>query len=389
MPLTGEGCFFVSPFYTSTIHLLSFSLRQYEQVIPYKRIESDFVGAIVAIILAIDDSFTDLALIQHILPFHQVLLAHDGKEGLQQVEDYPEVDVILLDLHMPVMDGFAFLAHAKAEQWDYPILILTNSEEVEMEIKGLDMGAVDFIRKPLNFKALQMRIEVQLRLKQAQNQIKEHNRILEELVEKRTKEIRRTYEITINALIHLLEIRNVESSDHSKRTKAMMELLCKQLQMESDPAYQLTPRQIQELVDTAPLHDIGKVGIPDNILLKPGRLDDHERALMREHVSKGVEALEYGIEDEEAKISFIETARLLIASHHEWWDGSGYPAGLKGAAIPLPGRLMAVIDVYDALTNKRVYKQAMTHEEALTIMRQEAERHFDPVVFKAFLAMIG
>ena len=138
-------------------------------------------------------------------------------------------------------------------------------------------------------------------------------------------------------------------------------------------------------MSTAPLHDIGKVGIPDAILLKPGRLNPHEIEIMREHVEKGVEALNYSMEHEDEQISFIETARSLIASHHEWFNGKGYPSELKGNEIPLGGRIMAVFDVYDALTSERVYKAAMSHEEAMNVMQSEAPDHFDPVVFEAFL----
>ena len=338
-----------------------------------------------AVILAIDDSLTDLTMIEYILSSHQVLVARDGQEGLSMLKEHPETDLILLDLRMPVMDGFAFLDKMGPLGIEIPVIILTNSEEVDKEILGLDKGARDFIRKPLNFQALQKRIEVQLRLKQATEQIRQHNRMLEEQVQQRTAEIRKTNEITINALVRLLEIRNVESSDHSRRTKVMMQLLCEELQKHPKDGYQLSEKDIQELVDTAPLHDIGKVGIPDNILLKPGRLEQAEIVIMREHVLKGVEALDYSIETSDAKISFIETARELIASHHEWFDGSGYPNGLDHDKIPLSGRLMAVIDVYDALTSKRVYKEAMSHQKAIEVMRSEAERHFDPVIFQAFL----
>ncbi|MEA4859859.1 putative cyclic di-GMP phosphodiesterase [bioreactor metagenome] len=340
-----------------------------------------------AVILAIDDSLTDLTMIQYILSSHQVLVASDGQQGLQMLSRHPETDLILLDLRMPVMDGFSFLDKMSSLGLDTPVIILTNSEEVDKEILGLDKGAVDFIRKPLNFQALKKRIDVQLRLKQATEQIRQHNRHLEDLVQQRTAEIRRTNEITINALVRLLEIRNIETSNHSRRTKIMMQMLCEALQNHPKDGYQLSERDIQELVETAPLHDIGKVGIPDNILLKPGRLEQAEIVIMREHVLKGVEALDYSLETDDAKISFIETARELIASHHEWFDGSGYPNGLDHDNIPLSGRLMAVIDVYDALTSKRVYKEAMSHKKTLEVMQSEAERHFDPVIFQTFLSI--
>ncbi|MGH0053576.1 MAG: HD domain-containing phosphohydrolase [Sphaerochaetaceae bacterium] len=344
-----------------------------------------------ALILVVDDSATDITMIQYMLSCYTVLTAQDGEQGLQKLHEHTDIDLILLDLHMPKMDGFTFLDRFNTLQIEIPIIILTNSEEIDKEILGLEKGAVDFIRKPLNFRSLQKRIEIQLKLKQANKQIKEHNKLLEQLVEKRTEEIRKTTAITINALVRLLETRNVETSNHSKRTKTMMRHLCRELQREKaayDP-YHLSEREIQELVDTAPLHDIGKVGIPDHILLKPGRLTNEETTIMQQHVIKGIEALDYGIDKAENPISFIETARSLIAGHHEWYDGSGYPVGLTGSEIPLPGRLMAVIDVYDALTSKRVYKEALAHAEAIEVMKKEAQRHFDPVIFQAFLSIAG
>ncbi len=342
-----------------------------------------------AVILAIDDSLTDLTMIEHFLSAHQMLGATDGEQGLKLLQKHPEINLILLDLKMPKIDGFEFLDLCKQMKITIPIIILTNYEEVDKEILGLDSGAVDYIRKPLNFRSLQKRIEIQLHLAEATKAVKQHNRQLGELVEKRTKEIKRTNEITINALVRLLETRNVESSDHSKRTKIIMDMLCHRLLEEENEGYHLSKSQIQELIDTAPLHDIGKVGIPDYILLKPGRLNSDEITIMREHVHIGVDALVYGKDCEEAKISFIEIARELIASHHEWYDGSGYPSGLKGTAIPLSGRLMAIIDVYDALTSKRVYKEAFNHKQAIEIMKEEANRHFDPIIFNAFLSIAG
>ncbi len=338
-----------------------------------------------AVILAVDDSITDLTMIKNFLSAHTLLTACDGKAGLEMIQKHSEIDLILLDLHMPNMDGFEFLEKCRQDRNQIPVMILTNSEEVENEIRGLEAGAVDFIRKPLNFLSLQKRIAMQVRLLQARKKIVEYSHHLEELVQKRTAEIRRTNEITITALVRLLEARSIESSDHSVRTQVMMEKLCRRIRKIGDSRYHLSEAEIRELVATAPLHDIGKVGIPDAILLKPGRLNPDEILIMREHVSKGVEALEYSLEREEAKISFIEKAKELISSHHEWYDGSGYPSGLKGQEIPLSGRLMAVIDVYDALTHKRVYKDTLSHQEALSIMREEAERHFDPLIFSSFI----
>ncbi|MBN2860981.1 MAG: response regulator [Sphaerochaetaceae bacterium] len=336
-------------------------------------------------ILAVDDSNLDLTMIRNFLNGHTIMTSVNGEEALANIAVEPEYDLILLDLMMPVMNGFEFLDHLREMGITTPVIILTNSEDVESEILGLEKGAVDYVRKPLNFFSLQKRIELQLRLLEAKREIIEYSRHLEQLVYKRTVKIRRAHDITVSALVRLLETRSIESKDHSLRTRRMMYLLGEKVSSDGDERYRLTEHQLKEMAVTAPLHDIGKVGVPDSILLKPGKLDDQELLIMRTHVEKGVESLEYGQKADEEPISFIETAKTIIATHHEWYDGTGYPAGLAGQQIPLAGRLMAVIDVYDALTHERVYKEAMPHEEALNVMRQESERHFDPFVFSSFI----
>ena len=345
-----------------------------------------FLGGVpLPIILIVDDSQTDVLLITTILKDFETLTAYDGFQALEIIAAQHDIDLILLDLHMPRLDGFGVLKSLQAQQCKTPVIILTNFDEIDHEIHGLELGAVDYIRKPLNILSLRKRIEVHLRLHKATKLITEHNRILEETVQLRTAEVVRTNEITINALVRLLEVRHIETSNHSRRTRWMMQALCNQLVTLNCPGYELSPKMIEDLVNTAPLHDIGKVGIPDSILLKPGRLDADEFAIMKTHVEHGVEALEYRMDPNDSPISFIEMAKSIIQSHHERYDGSGYPKGLAGQDIPLPGRLMAIIDVYDALTSRRVYKDKVSHQKALEILTEENQRHFDPVVFEAFM----
>ncbi|MBN7772360.1 HD-GYP domain-containing protein [Clostridium aminobutyricum] len=205
------------------------------------------------------------------------------------------------------------------------------------------------------------------------------------IVLKKTIELIATRDITIHALIGLLEVRDIESSNHTIRTQKMMETLCGHLRTKELYKQQLTRSYIDELVATTPLHDIGKVGIPDKILLKPAKLTADEFELMKKHVNYGVEALKNESYCEDDMPSFIKTAIEIVSAHHERYDGTGYPLGLSGEAIPLPGRLMAIIDVYDALMSKRVYKPAYEHKDTIEIIKSQIGRHFDPHIVNGFL----
>lgn len=337
-------------------------------------------------ILIVDDSKTDMLLIKTMLLDYTLLLAYDGMEAMEIVKDNPNIDIIILDLNMPKMNGFEVLQALQINETYKGIttLILTNYDECENEIRGLDLGAVDYIRKPLNMESLKKRIEVHISLRKARKYIEEQNLILEERVSIRTRELVMTRDVTIHALIGLLEVRNIESSNHTKRTQWMMKILCEHLKTKQKYADILNEEYITELFQTAPLHDIGKVGIPDKILLKPGRLDSEEFEIMKKHTTYGVEALTHESNLENVT-TFIRTAIEIVGTHHEKFDGTGYPHGLKAEEIPLCGRMMAIIDVYDALTSKRVYKPAVAHEEALAIILSERSKHFDPCLIDAFI----
>lgn len=337
-------------------------------------------------ILIVDDSKTDILLIKNMLLDYTLLLAYDGMEAIEIVKNNQNIDIIILDLNMPKMNGFEVLQtlqKSKAYR-DITTLILTNYDECENEIKGLDLGAVDYIRKPLNMESLRKRIDVHISLRKARKYMEEQNLILEEKVKTRTRELVLTRDVTIHALIGLLEVRNIESSNHTKRTQWMIKILCEHLKTKTKYAQILDDEYITELFQTAPLHDIGKVGIPDKILLKPGRLDSEEFEIMKKHTTYGVEALTHELNPANT-VSFIQTAIDIVGTHHEKFDGTGYPHGLKAEKIPLCGRLMAIIDVYDALTSKRVYKPAFAHEQALEIILSEKGKHFDPSLVNAFI----
>jgi len=336
-------------------------------------------------ILVVDDSKTDVAIISSILEGYRLYVAYNGLEAMEMIKDNADIRIILLDLNMPLMDGFEVLKAIYSDlKLDYlNVIILTNYEEVENEIKGLELGAVDYIRKPLNLQSLKKRIEVHVKLQSARLKMERYNADLEEAVALRTVELVVTRDMTIHALLNLLEARDIESSNHTKRTQLMMRALCEHLQQNEKFKDVMTDDYIELLFSAAPLHDIGKVGIPDSILSKPGKLSEAEFEVMKKHVEYGVNSIDRP-EYQSFSSPFISTAAEIIAAHHEKFDGTGYPAGLKGEEIPLPGRLMAIIDVYDALVNKRIYKPAYTHEEALEIIAEGKGTHFDPDVTAAF-----
>lgn len=337
-------------------------------------------------VMIVDDSKVDQMIIEGMLCDYSTVIMNNGKEALDYLETYNDIDIMILDLNMPEIDGFQLLEQMNQHEmsFDFPVIILTNYEEVTNELRGLALGAVDYIRKPLNAGSLLKRLEVHIHLLDAKATIKKHNSFLEDTVEERTKQLLASRDITINALVGLLEVRDFESSNHTKRTMHMMRILCEHLSRKARYAEILNQKKIDTLAMTAPLHDIGKVGVPDHILLKPGPLTPEEYEIMKSHVKYGVDAITTEQHDEQVDM-FLKTALNIISSHHERFDGQGYPMGLKGKAIPLEGRLMAIIDVYDALSSERVYKEAYDHNLSLEMIKKEKGKHFDPDIVDAFL----
>ena len=337
-------------------------------------------------ILVVDDSKSDTMIISNMLKDFNLLTAGDGIEAMKLIQSDPDIAIMILDINMPRMNGFEVLEAIGRHSVYKKIatIILTNYDEIDNEIRGLELGALDYIRKPLNIRSLRKRIELHVNLKNAQLALEQHNFILEKAVLQRTNECNNIRDVTIRAMVSLLEVRNIESGNHTKRTQWMMKALCEHLRTKDAYRFILTDNYIAELFSTAPLHDIGKVGIADSILLKPGRLTPEEFEIMKLHTTYGVEALQ-SADNRADEVSFIRTAVEIIGTHHEKFDGSGYPNGLKGKEIPLSGRLMAIIDVYDALVSERIYKPAFKHQVALAILDKERGNHFDPDLVDGFL----
>ncbi len=337
--------------------------------------------------MVVDDAPETLSVLSELLlPHYRVRVATSGAEGLRLANLAPRPDLILLDVMMPVMDGYAVLAQLQANELtrDIPVIFLTALAEAEDIERGLKLGAADYITKPCSPIVVMARVQTQLEAKQARDWIKTQNTLLEAEVARRMAENDLTQRASIQALAHLAEIRDPETGNHLLRTQGYVRQLALDLQQHPRFAATLSNPYIELLARSAPLHDIGKVGIPDHILLKHGALTDDEMTVMRTHAKLGSDAIEMAEKDIETPLPFFVIAKEIAHWHHEKWDGSGYPDGLAGEAIPVAARLMALADVFDALISTRVYKPALSFDQARDTILVARGQHFDPDVVDAF-----
>jgi putative two-component system response regulator len=341
-----------------------------------------------ATILMVDDSPENLAILSDLLsPAYRVLAATSGERALHIAFEQTPPDLILLDVMMPGMNGYQVFTQLRANPatQDIPVIFITAMNSAEAELHGLDLGAVDYITKPIVPPIVLARVRTQLELKQARDWLANKNTLLEAEVARRMLENEITQEVSIRALAHLAETRDPETGNHILRTQSYVHELA--LRLREHPRFEntLNDRYIKLLSRSAPLHDIGKVGIPDAILQKPGRLTTTEWEIMKTHSRLGYEAIELAERDADRPVEFLGLAKEIAHWHHEKWDGSGYPDGLAGEAIPVSARLMAIADVFDALISPRVYKPPMPLSEARDIIAAGRGSHFDPDMADAFL----
>jgi PAS domain S-box-containing protein len=341
-----------------------------------------------ATVLIVDDSPENLVVLNELLrPHYRVLAATSGEAALRVAHARPRPDLILLDVMMPGMDGYAVLAQLRedAATREVPVMFLTALSGTEDEENGLQRGAADYITKPIKPAVVLARVATQLVAKRARDWLKDQNSILEAEVARRMVENDLTQRVSIRALAHLAETRDPETGNHILRTQSYVQRLANGLRGHPRFAATLNDRYIDLLSRSAPLHDVGKVGVPDHILLKPGPLTPDEWVVMQTHARLGSEAIEQAEQDIEMALEFLTLAKEIAHWHHEKWDGRGYPDGLAGDEIPMSARLMALADVFDALVTPRVYKAAMPYLQARDIIAAERGRHFDPDVTDAFL----
>ena len=343
-----------------------------------------------ATILVVDDTPDNLTLMSSLLKDqYKVKAANNGEKALRIAQGENPPDLILLDIMMPEMDGYQVLEQLKrnALTRDIPVIFLTAKSEVEDERRGLELGAVDYITKPISPPIVLARVKTHLSLKAAADFLRDKAKFLEGEVAKRTQEIRAIQDVTILAMASLAETRDSDTGNHIRRTQYYVKALAMHLKTHPRFSSFLTDANIELLFKSAPLHDIGKVGIADRILLKPEHFSQQEFEIMKSHTTIGFNAILHAEQSLGIDVQFLSMAKVIALSHQEKWDGSGYPQGLAGDDIPIPARLMAVADVFDALVSRRVYKDSITHEKAVQIIAEGKGTHFDPDIVDAFVGI--
>ncbi|WP_034764154.1 response regulator [Chrysiogenes arsenatis] len=339
-------------------------------------------------VLIVDDSPENLIIVSGLLKReYKVKVANSGARALKIAFSDTPPDLILLDVMMPEMDGYEVCRQLKQHKHakHIPVIFITAKGDDADEECGLSLGAVDYVTKPVNPPIVLARVKSHLLLKSATDALRDRNECLEMEVQRRTEEVVAIQDVTIFAFASLAETRDNDTGYHLRRTQLYVKTLAQKLQQNPRFCAFLTDENIELLFKSAPLHDIGKVGIPDSILMKPGRLTAEEFEIMKTHATIGRDAIVNAENHLGASVDFLCVAKDIAYGHHEKWDGSGYPLGLTGDEIPIAARLMAVADVYDALVNKRVYHDAMEPELVAQMIYEGRGKHFDPDVVDAFM----
>jgi putative two-component system response regulator len=324
------------------------------------------------IIFVVDDSLTSLTIAKNALKGHYRFLPMKSARQMFVVLSEVTPDLILLDIEMPEMDGFEALMRLKQSRShaNIPVIFLTANPAPAIEAHCLEMGAVDFITKPFSAPVLLNRIKIHLDI--------------DALVRERTAQIKRLQDGIVTVLADIVEERDMETGGHNDRTAEYIKILIQAMRERGVYAGEINEWVLETVIPSARLHDMGKIHVIDSVLNKQGKLDESEYEKMKFHTVEGARIIDRMIEHT-GEGAFLRSAKLFAEYHHERWDGAGYPHGLKGEDIPLQGRIMAVVDVYDALVSRRAYKKAFKDEDAVQIIAAESGRHFDPKIVKVFL----
>ena len=341
-------------------------------------------------ILAVDDTRLNLDLLVDALgDRYDLSVAMNGEAALKLAMATPP-ELILLDVMMPGMDGFEVLRRLQDSPAtrDIPVIFLTALSEIGEKARGFALGAVDYITKPFQIEEVQARVDTHLKLRRAQHSLRSFNNSLQEMVARQVEEIAQSQQAMIFALAKLSHTRDDDTGLHLERVQHLCRILATALAGTRQFAEAITAQFIEAIFHASPLHDVGKVGIADAILLKPGKLDEEEFRVMKSHTLIGATTLA-SVHRQYPSNAFVEMGIDIARHHHERWDGAGYPDALSGTAIPLSARIMALVDVYDALRARRPYKEPFSHERAMAIIAEGRGKNFDPDIVDAFHAVAG
>ena len=344
-------------------------------------------------IVFVDDNVANLTLGRNMLKTFYEVYPAPSAEKLFEILENVVPDLVLLDIEMPEMNGYEVIRRLKGheETKHIPVIFLTAKNDGENELKGLSLGAIDYIAKPFSIPLLQKRIEVHLLVEDQRKELEAQKRELInfncnllDMVDAKTKTLVELQNVVISIFAELIESRDDITGGHIGRTREYLRILIEAMQGDSLFYKEIEGWDMMIILQSAPLHDIGKIAIKDSILHKPSRLTEYEYDIVKTHVAFGEKVIDK-IMSNTSEQAFLELTRLFVSTHHEKWDGSGYPNGLKGYEIPLHGRMMALVDVYDALISDRPYKEAYTHEDAVEIILNGRGTYFDPGLVDLFL----
>ncbi len=342
----------------------------------------------VPVVMVVDDTPANLKLLDLMLrETYRVVSFNRGETALSAAIENPP-DIVLLDINMPGMDGFEVCRRMKTyrQLHEVPVIFISALADTADKVKAFTTGGVDYVTKPFHVDEVKARVATHLTVSGLRNELQKHNEHLEQLVQEKIQEVHDSQIATIVALAKLAEHRDTDTGRHLERVQSYTKLLARHLQRSEHFADRISDSFVSSLYHASPLHDIGKVSIPDSILLKPDRLTRDEFEIMKTHTVVGAQTLE-SVHRRYRNNEFLTVGLALTRSHHEHWDGSGYPEGIAGEAIPLEGRIMAVADVYDALRTRRVYKPACDHATTRDTILEASGTQFDPRVVEAFLAI--
>jgi len=322
-------------------------------------------------IFVVDDNDTNLSMAEEVLSDQYQVMTLPSAEKMFALLEKVKPDLILLDIEMPEMDGFEALRRLKTKDLHsiIPVIFLTSMTDAAVEVRGFQLGVIDFITKPFSAPVLLNRIRTHLHM--------------DDIINERTTQIQRLHNTIVFSFADIVERRDKNTGDHIARTSDYIAILVNAMVERGVYDEELRNMNMDSFVSSARLHDIGKIAIPDNILNKPGKLDDREYAIMKTHVKEGEEIIEQ-MSSRADDDGFLDNAKLFAGYHHEHWDGNGYPHGVKEHQIPLPGRIMAIVDVYDALSTERPYKPPFEESVVIDIIMSKAGEHFDPIIADVF-----